>query len=234
MRDWEDDEQRTPAWKRVLIGLLVIAVFAGLGYLIWTMFTGGKSQPQRPVVNSVTRVTLPPPPPPPPPPKADPPPEPEQPRLREPEAKPLERIEPKPQAPPTPGPPPQQLGLAPGPGAANPYGMGTGGDGTIGGGGAGGLGTGGGGKYSGYVAGIQSAIQSAIQRDARTNRGSWRLPARVWLTASGEIHRAQLIGTTGQQARDEAVQQVLRGLRVPPPPADMPQPVVLRINARPS
>jgi hypothetical protein len=233
VRDWEDDEDWTPAWKRVLVGLLVAAVFGGLGYLVWTMFAGGESQPQRQVINTVTRVTLPPPPPPPPPPKADPPPEPEQPRMREPESKPLERIEPKPQAPPTPGPAPQQLGLAPGPGGANPYGIGAGGDGTIGGGGSGGTG-GGSSRFSGYVADVQAAIQAALQRDGRTNRGTWRLPARVWLTAAGEIHRAQLVGTTGNQARDSAVQQVLLGLRVTPPPADMPQPVVLRINARPS
>lgn len=233
MRDWErDDEPRRPLWRRIAVWLLLLGGAAGLGYVLYTLFTGGESRPQRQVVNTVTRVQLPPPPPPPPPPpKADPPPEPQPSRIREPE-RPLERVEPQ-QAPKPPGPAPQPLGLPTGPGAPNNYGLGAGGDGTIGG--PGGPGGGGGGsRFGAYAGDIQASVQLALQRDERSRRGTWRLPVRLWISATGEITRLQLVGTTGDTARDAAVQQVLNGLKVTPPPSDMPQPIILRINARAS
>jgi outer membrane biosynthesis protein TonB len=233
VEDWRQDVEVKPSpLRRRLTWALVVAVVGVLGFLAWTLLTGSKPQQQRQVVNTVTRLTLPPPPPPPPPPpKADPPPEPQQTRMREPE-RPMERVEPQ-QAPKPPGPAPQQLGLPTGPGAPNAYGLGAGGDGTIGG--PGGPGGGGGGsRFSGYAAGIQSSVQTALQRDDRTRRGTWRLPVRLWVGAGGEIARIQLVGTTGDPARDQALQQALTGLKVAPPPADLPQPIVLRINARAS
>jgi TonB family protein len=235
VRDWEQEAEaeRSPLWRRVLLWLGAAIGAAAVGYVLWTFFDGSPQPQQRQVVNTVTRVQLPPPPPPPPPPpKADPPPEPAQPRLREPE-RPLERVEPQ-RTPPPPGPAPAPLGLPEGPGGSNAYGLGAGGDGTIGGGGGLG-GTGGGGsRFGGYAASVQSAVQTALQRDERARRGSWRLPVRIWVSADGQVTRLQLVGTTGDAGRDAAVQQALTGLRVPPPPADMPQPIVLRINARAS
>ena len=233
MADWRDEVEAKPSRsRRLLLWLLAIAVLGALGFLAWTLLTGSKQQQQRQVVNTVTRLTLPPPPPPPPP-KADPPPEPEPSRMREPE-RPMERVEPQ-QAPKPPSPAPQALGLPAGPpGTSNAFGLGTGGDGTIGGPGGPGGGGGGGSRFGGYAAGIQSSVQSALQRDERTRRGSWRVPVRLWVGAGGEITRIQLVGTTGDAGRDQALQQTLTGLKVAPPPADMPQPIVLRINARAS
>lgn len=212
-----------------------LPIMTGLGYLGWTLLESGGSQPQRQVVNTVTRVTLPPPPPPPPPPKADPPPEPMvQPRVQE---QPLQRVEPRPEPPrpqPTPQPPgpPPALGLPAGPGGANPYGIGPGGgDGlTVGGSGAGG--GGGGSRFGGYAGALQGSLQRALQRDERTRRGAWRVTVRIWVGPGGEITRLQLVGSSGNAERDAAIQQVLNGLSVQAPPRDLPQPIVARIDSR--
>lgn len=235
-RALEDAEARRAARRRLAFLSLGLPVLAGLGYLAWTLFSSGGHQPQRQVVNTVTRVTLPPPPPPPPPPpKADPPPEPAvQPRVQE---QPLQRAEPKPEPPkpqPTPQPPgpPPGLGLPTGPGGANPYGIGPGGgDGSVIGGGGGG-GGGGGSRFGGYAGVLQGAMQRALQRDERTRRGAWRVTVRIWVGPGGEITRLQLVGSSGDPQRDEAIRQVLQGLSVQAPPGDMPQPIVARIDSR--
>jgi TonB family protein len=229
----DEAEERRTRWRRLVLLLVALPVLGGVGYLGWTLLTSGKSQPQRQVVNTVTRVTLPPPPPPPPPPKTDPPPEPVvQPRIQE---QPLQRAEPpKPQptprpTPPAPG-PPAGLGLPTGPGGANPYGIGPGGgDGSVIGGGGGG---GGGARFGGYAGALQGSMQRALQRDERTRRGAWRVTVRLWIGPGGEISRAQLVGSSGDPNRDTAIQQVLTGLTVQPPPGDLPQPIVERIDSR--
>lgn len=234
-RALEEAEARRAARRRTAFLGLGLPVLAGLGYLAWTLFSSGGHQPQRQVVNTVTRVTLPPPPPPPPPPKVDPPPEPAvQPRVQE---QPLQRAEPKPEPPrpqPTPQPPgpPPALGLPTGPGGANPYGIGPGGgDGSVIGGGGGG-GGGGGSRFGGYAGVLQGAMQRALQRDERTRRGAWRVTVRIWVGPGGEITRLQLVGSSGDPQRDEAIRQVLQGLSVQAPPGDMPQPIVARIDSR--
>ena len=60
------------------------------------------------------------------------------------------------------------------------------------------------------------------------------LQVRVWPDANGRITRAQLVGSSGNSAVDQAIKnQVLSGLQLPQaPPADMPTPIVLRITAR--
>jgi TonB family protein len=60
------------------------------------------------------------------------------------------------------------------------------------------------------------------------------LQVRVWPDSNGRIIRAQLVGSSGNSAVDQAIKsQVLNGLQLPQaPPADMPTPIVLRITAR--
>ncbi len=232
--DAEDD--RRARLRRIALLVVGLPVLAGAGYLGWTLVTSGESTPQRQVINTVTTITLPPPPPPPPPPpKTDPPPEPVvKPRVEE-TPQPLQKVEPKPE-PPKPAPqqppaPPAGLGLPTGPGGPNAFGLGQGGDGTI----VGGTGPGGGGggsRFGGYAGSVQTALQRALQQDERTRRGNWRVTVRIYLGPGGQVTQAQLVGTSGDPARDAAIQRVLSGLSVQPPPPGMPLPIVARIESR--
>ncbi len=233
----DEAEDRRAHRRRQLALVLGLPIAGGLLWLGWSFLSGKPDhQPQqRQVINTVTRLTLPPPPPPPPPPRTDPPPEPVvQPRVQEPQ-KPLERVEPKPEAPapkaPQPPGPPATLGLPTGPGGANPYGIGGGGgDGSvIGGPGGGG---GGGSRFAGYAGAVQSSLQRALQRDERTRRGAWRVTVRIWVGPGGQVTRLQVVGTTGSAERDNAIQQVLTGVTVQAPPSDLPQPIIARIDSR--
>ena len=60
------------------------------------------------------------------------------------------------------------------------------------------------------------------------------ITVRVWPDSNGRITRAQLVGTTGDPSTDQAIKNsILTGLQLPQaPPADMPTPIVLRINGR--
>jgi protein TonB len=61
------------------------------------------------------------------------------------------------------------------------------------------------------------------------------LQVRVWPDSGGRITRAQLVGSSGNPAVDQAIKnQVLTGLQLQAPPADMPVPIVLRLTARKS
>jgi TonB family protein len=226
----EEEEDRRLRRRRLVLLAVGLPVAAAAAYMVWTLFFAGKSQPQRQVINTVTRIALPPPPPPPPPPRVDPPP-PEPPRVQEqvqpkPEPKPEQ---PRPQQPPS---PPLGLGLPVGPGGANPYGIGAGSvDGTVvGGGGVGG--GGGGNRFGSYGSAVTNALQRALQADERTRRGAWRVTVRIWVGASGQITRAQLVGTSGDPARDTAIRDVLNSLSIPAPPNDLPQPIIARIDSR--
>jgi hypothetical protein len=111
-------------------------------------------------------------------------------------------------------------------------GLGTSGNGVIGGTGTG---PGGGGNLWGWYAGqVQTRVADALRKNPRTSSATLNIRVKVWPDASGRIGRAQLVGTTGDRAMDAAIQnEVLTGLQLQePPPAGMPAPIILRINAK--
>lgn len=78
-----------------------------------------------------------------------------------------------------------------------------------------------------YGAALQTAVEAALCRTEVTRPGDYRLALQVWVDGAGELHRVRLLGSTGQAARDKAVQAVLGGLRVDPPPPGLAQPLTL-------
>jgi TonB family protein len=148
----------------------------------------------------------------------------EQTPMNEPEKKPDEAPKPKDE-------PPAPMGTnVAGNGPPDAFGL-SGGSGSGGGGGGGG-GTGGkGGSRWGWYAGeVQSAISNALRSNGKTRTASLSVKARIWADSSGRITRAQISGSTGNRALDDAL---LTGLQLQnPPPQDMPMPITLRINAR--
>jgi len=233
-RAMEDNDGSPPASAKrwairagVALGLASV-VFGGV-YLL-----SGDDKPRRQVVTSVTRVALPPPPP--PPPKIEPPPEPtpvqETPRIQEPTPKPAEapKVEaPKPSADPKPPGDPLTGELGTG---ANNYGIvaGAGGGNAIGGGGGGG---GGGLRFAGYARMLEQTIRPVLQRNDKTNRGRYQVVLRLWVAPQGTVSRAQVESGTTDPVLRQAIEAALIGVRLSDaPPADMPQPVRLRIGAQ--
>ncbi|OAG65687.1 TonB family protein [Xanthomonas floridensis] len=208
-------------WRK---GAIVLAVLALLGWLLAVALrpsapTMARSQPPR-----ITHVTLPPPPPPPPPPpKPEPEPPKPQPRMLD---KPMAAPDPSPPKP-SEAPPGDPLTAAAGPGD-NPFGLqaGTGGGTRIGGGG------GGGSPFAAYAASVQRAVQLLLQRDEKTRKGRYRATVAVWLNSDGSIARTQIVASAGKPELDAAIARALQNQPLPqPPPADLPQPIQLRIGA---
>lgn len=83
---------------------------------------------------------------------------------------------------------------------------------------------------------MQSQIQQTLQKDERLRHGRYRLSLSVWLTAAGKPERVALTSTTGDSEIDQRIQQVLAAMPAlrDAPPRDMPQPIRLRIDARPA
>ncbi len=209
----------------VLLGLLVVG---GLGYLVSGLF--GHSQVQFKTVQSIVKIALPPPPPPPPPPKNEPPKEDklvEKPKLQEPN-KPKELSKAPPKAAPI-APPGNPLTAAAGNGpSAYGLGVGNGGGDTVGGGGGGG-----GGGYGLYANEVGNALQAALKRDERTRRGHYVVNLKVTLGPTGQVARLTVSSFSGDVSQADLEQAMASAVANPPPPGQ-PQPIDLRITARPS
>lgn len=223
---------RKPGKHRLFIGVLLAVVL--LGGVISFLMSGGKTNRKAAPRQDIVTITLPPPlPPPPPPPKVEPPPPQDEPEEQEMvEQEPVAEDEPPPEDSPPDSPPSEDLatGIA---GNGPDMGLGRTGNGSNGkiGGGAR---KGGGSKFGWYAAKVQTAIAAALRNNPSTKNASMTLQVRVWPDSNGRITRAQLVGSSGNSAVDQAIKsQVLTGLQLPePPPSDMPVPIVLRITAR--
>ncbi len=199
----------------------------GLVYLMSGKSDGGKRRAPAP---QVVNITVPPPPPPPPPPRpkppeTTPPPESSQQMVAETAAEPT----PAPAAPSNDGP----LGTGiKGDGGADGFGLGTGPGG--GGGGTRVGGTGGGGtRWAGYSTTVTKRLEDTIRSDERTRFADGRVELGVWLDTGGRITRVALRKSTLTAEVDAALKgEVLVGLQIQPPPADMPQPIWLRTTLR--
>jgi protein TonB len=230
------DEERSFLQRHpVAIGLGVV-VLAGIVVTVVIVELNKQNRPSRAQQLSVVQLLPPPPPPPPPTPpppqQATPPPMVEQQKMIEPENKPKEQIKkdepPRPQKEAPSGP----LGMnAKGEGPGDQFGLvgRPGGNGLLGGGNGGG-----GSRWGWYATQVQGRIEEALRNNPRTRGARMNLQVRIWPDKVGRITRAQLTGTTGDPAIDNAIaNEILSGLQLQePPPADMPTPIVLRLTAR--
>jgi periplasmic protein TonB len=206
---------------RSRLWILPVIVLVAMGLLVWwvstLMHNAGPVRKYEPP--HITQVMLPPPPPPPPP-----PPKPEPPKEQKlVETKPFEALKPQPQKAPQPD---SALTAPAGPGANN-FGLQAGdGSGTqIGGKG------GGGSPFAGYAFVVQQMVQQTLQRDEDTRKGHYSAVVALWIAADGTIARSQIITSAGKPELDAAITHALQGASLQPPPADMPQPINLRIGA---
>jgi hypothetical protein len=199
----------------------------GLVYLVAGKSDGGKRRAPAP---QVVNITVPPPPPPPPPPRPKPPettPPPES--AQQMVAETAEEPTPAAAAPSNDGP----LGTGiKGDGGADGFGLGTGP------GGGGGAGTrlaasGGGTRWAGYSGTVKKRISDALSADPRTRFADGRVELGLWFDAGGRITRVALRKSTLEAEVEAAMKaDVLVGLQIQPPPADMPQPIWMNTTLR--
>jgi len=216
-----DDEA---TWKKPLILGVVLLVLGGLGY--WGV-SSMSHQSAGPKKQTVKIALLPDTPPPPPPPKVE--------KRVEPDKKeqaPQPDV-PKPQVAP---PEPQQLKMD-GPAGDGPSAFASGSVNSEYKGGEIGSGIGGGTtnrmQFALFSGQLQRHIQAALAKDQRIKLGDYRLNVQVWLSPGGDFQKIELLSSSGDAQTDERLQAAFK--QMPPMrdvPADLPQPIRLRITNR--
>lgn len=210
-------------WTRhlpVMGGAAVIAL-VGIALYFFVASTGGVQAPKEPLVQEISVIQ--PPPPPPPPPQVEPPPKPEMEEVKTPEPEP----EPEQQADNDEPPPGEDLGLdAEGTAGSDGFGLKArrGGRSLIGGG-----------DINKWYAGlVQKDLQSALSAIDSVRKGRYTVVLNIWVSQDGLVKDSELVRGSGDASIDEALTTALAaGLRLSrEPPADMPQPIKLRITSR--
>ncbi len=221
----QSSSAKSSAWlKRIALILIALVVLGGLAYLVKSLMSGGSSHKK--AVTTVKLLPDTPPPPPPPPPKEPPK---EQPK----EVKEVKEV---PQPKPEQTPPAEVLKME---GAAgdgpSPFAAGAvnseykGGDvGTKIGGGPSKY------QFAYYTGMIKTQIEQALAKDKALAIGSYKLVVKVWVAGNGHIERFEIAGSSGDPVIDGLIKKAVS--EMPPlaeaPPADMPQPVKLKVTAR--
>jgi protein TonB len=204
--------RRLPILASSLAGAALLAAFV---WVVHGIIAGKGARPERKV--QIVQVIRPPPPPPPEE-KPPPPPRPE-------EAAPTEEPEPTPSDAEAPA---ERLGLdSEGTAGGDAFGLAAhkGGHDIAGSGGA---------IFAWYTTRLKDHVASQLSDDARVRSKRFSVAVRLWVDPDGAIRQVRLAGTTGNRDLDTAIEAVLG--RLPrmsePPPAEMPQPINLRIVSR--
>ena len=204
---------------------VALAVFVGV--VAWGAYALlGDSKPTKRRVVQIALLAAPPLPPPPPPPEIKPP---------EPEVNEEVKV-PKPEQPqqaeeaPPPG---EQLGLdTDSSGSGDSFGLVAKKGGqditTIGGGGNSRA------RFGLFVSGVENQLQEQLQKNEKLRKSGYRVVIRIWFDGDGRIERYALLGSTGDPDVDRMLTATLDEMpRLKErPPAEMPQPVTLRVIAR--
>jgi protein TonB len=199
-------------------GLCVTTLGVGAIALMRNFLQSPPGQPKQ-LVQEVHLIRPPPPPPdlPPPPP---PPPE-EKVAIPDPQDKP----DPKPSDEP---PPSEQLGLdAAGSAGADAFGLAArqGGRDLLASGGS---------AYAWYASLLKNEILDQLSSEKRAHAGEYTVIVRVWVRNDGTVDRVSITQSSGNHERDQAIQTALSRIArlSQAPPADMPEPISLRIVSR--
>jgi periplasmic protein TonB len=214
-----NSEPRKKRFLPVILGGIAVMTI-GVGAVAWIrgLLNSAPGTPKQ-VVQQIQIIRPPPPPPdlPPPPP---PPPE-EKVSVPDPQDKP----DPTPSHEPPPG---EQLGLdAEGSAGGDAFGL----AGRPGGRDL--LGTGGS-AYTWYAGLLKGEILDQLSTEKRAHGGDYSVVVRVWVRNDGSVDRVRISQSSGNRDRDAAIESALsRITRVSQaPPADMPEPISLRIVSR--
>ncbi|MCW5624182.1 MAG: TonB C-terminal domain-containing protein, partial [Burkholderiales bacterium] len=75
--------------------------------------------------------------------------------------------------------------------------------------------------------------QERLLGNERLRFAGYRCVVKIWLAGSGSIERTELVGSCGSDEIDSTVRSVLADTSLrQSPPADLPQPVRIRLDSR--
>jgi periplasmic protein TonB len=212
-----EDKPRTRLLP-VIIGMVaVITCGVGAVALVRSYLQGAPAAPKQ-VIQEVHLIRPPPPPPDLPPP---PPPPPEEKVIPD----PLDKPDPKDSDQPPPG---EQLGLdAEGSAGGDAFGL------AAHPGGRDLLATGGS-AYAWYAGLLKNEILDQLNNEKRARAGDYTVIVRVWVRPDGTVDRVHITQSSGNRERDQAIETALSHITrlSQAPPADMPEPISLRIVSR--
>ncbi len=215
------------SWKKQLPKVLGVAVVVGVGLAVTLLIRNLMNAEPQQSKKTVQQITLlKPPPPPPPPPKVEQPPEPEmeQEKVDIPEPEALEDL------------PDMADELPAGDllGLDAEGGAGSDGFGLIGRKGGRGLLAGAGDAHVLYASRLQREIEEALLEFERVSKKAYSVIAKIWLSNSGAVTRVELAESSGDGEIDNELVSAITALPSlsEAPPADMPQPIKLRITSR--
>jgi periplasmic protein TonB len=201
----------------IVLGLAVVVLGVGAVAFVRGLIVSGTA-PSKKVVQEIHVIRPPPPPPdlPPPPPPPD-----EKVDVPDPQDKP----DPTPSNDPPPG---EQLGLdAEGSAGGDAFGLvgNKGGRDLVGAGGS---------AFSWYAGLLKNQILDALGPDQKARSGGYSVLVRVWVRDDGSIQQIRIVQSSGDRERDRLIEAALSRIeRLPQaPPADMPEPISLRIVSR--
>jgi len=88
--------------------------------------------------------------------------------------------------------------------------------------------------YTGYGNQLKGELQRILARNPALKRRRYVVEINVWVDTSGALKRYELTSGSGDSDTDEAINAALAALPgfSSPPPANMPQPIRLRITTR--
>jgi len=196
-----------------------IVVVAGGAYALISSFLKSPPSPPREAIEQIHLIRPPPPPPDLPPPPPPPP-----------EAK-VDVPQPDQHPDPTPSnepPPSDHLGLdAAGGAGSDAFGLvgNKGGRDLLGSGGS---------AYAWYAGLLKNEILDQLNSSVDARKGQYSVDVRVWIRDDGSIGCVNVVHGSGDKHRDRAIESALGGLTrlSQAPPADMPEPITLRIVSR--
>jgi len=90
------------------------------------------------------------------------------------------------------------------------------------------------GAEEGYDAALQDAVLGTLCRSAVTRPGSYRAALDLWVAASGQIERAELLSSTGNRDRDSSIVAALRTVSLASPPHLLARRVTVLLTIRSS
>ena len=213
------DTPRKYRFLPVIIGAVAVTTLGVGAIALMRNFLQSVPVPPKPLVQQVQLIRPPPPPPdlPPPPP---PPPE-EKVNVPDPQDKP----DPTPSNEPPPG---EQLGLdAEGSAGGDEFGLAArrGGRDLL---------ASGGNAYAWYAGLLKNEILEQLNSEKRAHTGEYSVIVRVWVRGDGTVDRVHIAQSSGSRERDQAIEAALARITrlSQAPPADMPEPISLRIVSR--
>ena len=91
---------------------------------------------------------------------------------------------------------------------------------------------GGGGRFGFYLGGVQKSIHDDLDRNEKLHKREYKVEVALWIGKDGVVKRFELLGTSGDTELDAQMKRTLFGAKFEEPPADIPQPIKLRISSR--